>query len=129
RDGRDPMDARFRSALAIQTATAYRPEPKSIIPRLIDGRIPRWRRPAMKQGDWAMPTVLRIVAVSLLLVATASEAQEVRPRNSLHGAIVFAPKPIVRCAGVFKRIEPRIVRQTVDPKRAKIVFRDCPPEP
>ena len=56
--------------------------------------------------------VLRIVAVSLLLAATASQAREV-PRNSLHGAILFAPaKPIVRCQGVVKRFDkdqPRIV--------------------
>jgi hypothetical protein len=62
-----------------------------------------------------MPAVLRIVAVSLLLVATASQAREV-PRNSLHGAIVFAPaKPIVGCSDVVKRFDkdkPRTV--TVD---------------
>jgi hypothetical protein len=70
-----------------------------------------------------MPAVLRIVAVSLLLAATASQAREV-PRNSLHGAIVFKqPKPIVGCPGVVKRFDkdkPRVVIRVVNRKTGEI---------
>ena len=57
-----------------------------------------------------MPAVLRIVAVSLLLAATKSEAREGRPR--LEGAIVFGqPKQVVRCKR-FDKDQLRTVTKT-----------------
>jgi hypothetical protein len=73
-----------------------------------------------------MPTVLRIVAVSLLLAATASEAREGRPR--LEGAIVFGkPTPIGRCQGVVivKRFnKDEYQTRPVNPPTRQI-FRSC----